>query len=734
MATPDEHPTRGIRKPGANPGSVRQGRSWFFGIGINRYLHFPSLNNAVKDVEDLQAVLAEDYELDDDHVITLFDEQATRENIIIQFDRLVEEVKPEDRLLIYYSGHGHLNPRTEKGYWIPHDAEKDNTSDYVRNSTVLGYLEDIDSLHTLLISDSCFSGSLFVRGASRSADALEELEERRSRWALCSGRHDEEVYDGDPGQNSPFAASILETLRTNRYARLNVAKLIDRVISMTRANYRQLPEGNPLYGVGHKGGQYVFRLRASEENFWQQCRASHTLPAYNDYLERFPQGQYAEEALQHIRTLEEEQEWQRVRSLDRIYAYQQFLRSFSGGAHAAAARDRITALERGTPVDLPPPPKQERKSAAESGTANNRQDAVPAGGQPPAWRRYLPYAALALLGLAAALWLLSRDNEPAASEVPPAIEVEKERPAVTEESVLSSERQQAETPVAKPREEPVEREPAAPATDDREAKAWAMALRRDDAETYRRFIEAFPDSRHRAAAEQALAALQSRSEQEAAGQEKRAWEAARRENSIEAYRRYQQAYPGGLYFADAGKMIRELSAAAAAPERPYKEGKVTIGSFAYRVIQPAEGPAWMAENLREPTSGSACYDGQDANCARYGRLYSWQEADQLCRKLGWRLPTEKEWRSLAAQLGAANPSDDKQAFQALVNGGFDPAAGGLRSQSGMFSDLDRQGFYWTATKGKNGEMVYVNFFLRYKMMRSEDLPVTNGMSCRCVKN
>ena len=26
-----------------------------------------------------------------------------------------------------------------------------------------------------------------------------------SRWGICSGRHDQEVYDGEPGKNSPFA-------------------------------------------------------------------------------------------------------------------------------------------------------------------------------------------------------------------------------------------------------------------------------------------------------------------------------------------------------------------------------------------------------------------------------------------------------------------------------------------------------------------------------------------------
>ena len=41
---------------------------------------------------------------------------------------------------------------------------------------------------------------------------MEELERIPSRWAICSGRHDEEVYDGEPGKNSPFTECILEVL------------------------------------------------------------------------------------------------------------------------------------------------------------------------------------------------------------------------------------------------------------------------------------------------------------------------------------------------------------------------------------------------------------------------------------------------------------------------------------------------------------------------------------------
>jgi hypothetical protein len=235
---------------------------WFFGIGIDRYREFPQLANAVKDVEDVIALLTAEYGLDAEHTIRLHNEDANEENIIDVFDRLPGMVGENDSLLIYYSGHGHFNPQIEMGFWIPSDARRGKTSRYVRNSTIRDYLKAIKSRHTLLISDACFSGSLFVQGASRSSAALHELESIPSRWAICSGRHDEEVADGKPGGNSPFTASILDVLRTNRNESLNVAKLADRVIEQTRSNYEQLPEGSPLHGVGHKGGQFVFHRAA----------------------------------------------------------------------------------------------------------------------------------------------------------------------------------------------------------------------------------------------------------------------------------------------------------------------------------------------------------------------------------------------------------------------------------------------------------------------------------------
>jgi hypothetical protein len=63
----------------------------------------------------------------------------------------------------------------------------------------------------------------------------------------------------------------------------------------------------------------------------------------------------------------------------------------------------------------------------------------------------------------------------------------------------------------------------------------------------------------------------------------------------------------------------------------------------------ADGKQWMTENLNVNAGGSYCYADAEPNCRRYGRLYTWESAQQACQSLGggWRLPTTDEWRNLA---------------------------------------------------------------------------------------
>ena len=53
---------------------------------------------------------------------------------------------------------------------------------------------------------------------------------------------------------------------------------------------------------------------------------------------------------------------------------------------------------------------------------------------------------------------------------------------------------------------------------------------------------------------------------------------------------------------------------------------------------------WMAENLNCDVRG-VCYDYDSENCEKYGRLYTWEAANNVCPS-GWHLPSDDEWTTL----------------------------------------------------------------------------------------
>ncbi len=237
-------------------------KSWFLGIGIDRYVHFTDLKNAVRDVRAMHRVLIEQYDIDES--ITLYNEVATRRNIFRQFTQLQEQIGPDDKLLVFFSGHGFMASGT--GYWVPHEAELDAEYDFLPNSQLKDHLRRIRARHVLIVSDSCFSGSLLAEGPTKSSLPEKRLLQIKSRYGICSGRDNEVVWDGPAGSHSPFANSMLAVLQQNQQLMLRASILADEVLNRTTVQYRQLPRHGRLFDVGDEGGQYVFRLRTRDEH------------------------------------------------------------------------------------------------------------------------------------------------------------------------------------------------------------------------------------------------------------------------------------------------------------------------------------------------------------------------------------------------------------------------------------------------------------------------------------
>lgn len=232
---------------------VAKARNFLFVVGINDYEHWPKLNNAVKDANDITSTLLKQYNFDFGNVTLLKNEQATRSNIYKSLRSLIEQVTPQDNLLVYFSGHGYFDGVLNEGYWIPVDAKVNNSGDYLSNSDILKLIGNIDSQHTFLIADACFSGSLFSESKRGYA---ENVEKYKSRWGLASGRL-EVVSDGEIGKNSPFATATIKFLSDNAKDKFAISELIQYVKMKVAETSDQTPIGNPLKAPGEEGGEMV---------------------------------------------------------------------------------------------------------------------------------------------------------------------------------------------------------------------------------------------------------------------------------------------------------------------------------------------------------------------------------------------------------------------------------------------------------------------------------------------
>jgi uncharacterized protein (TIGR02145 family) len=163
----------------------------------------------------------------------------------------------------------------------------------------------------------------------------------------------------------------------------------------------------------------------------------------------------------------------------------------------------------------------------------------------------------------------------------------------------------------------------------------------------------------------------------------------------------------------------------------------------YAVKKMPDGKIWMTENLKVKIPESYCYDNKDANCEKYGRLYTWKVAQDVCKLLGegWRLPTNEDWEYLGKKYGGirTDSSDGKAAYSALIPGGkaeFNLQFAGGRNVDSIpgYGRQDAHGFYWTATEVDSTHAWFYNFGTGAKIMnRHSHGEKGEAFAVRCIK-
>jgi predicted nucleic acid-binding Zn-ribbon protein len=234
-------------------------------IGNNSYDHLPRLDTAINDAQALEDVLRDKYGFQTRLLIN-----ATRADILVALNEYRASLEPEDSLLIYYAGHGELDQRNLRGYWLPVNAERNNTTEWISDQMITDQISLMAARHVLVVADSCYSGVMTrnsgLRLVAKGGEAaelkrLEKLAKLPSRTVLTSGG-EQPVLDGGGGAHSIFANHLIEILTRNERV-LEGSSLYDTLFDRVRGGAAQFgidqsPRYSMLADAGHLNGEFLF--------------------------------------------------------------------------------------------------------------------------------------------------------------------------------------------------------------------------------------------------------------------------------------------------------------------------------------------------------------------------------------------------------------------------------------------------------------------------------------------
>jgi WD40 repeat protein len=154
----------------------------------------------------------------------LFDAEATRTNIEVAFNQIINQARPQDALIFYYAGHGAMSLSGDGPadfYLVPHDViriygDGDGlTTNGIAARTLSELLKSVRAQKQLIILDACESGgaleAISMRGAAEEK-AIMQLARAVGVTVLASAGQDQIATEFDELGHGVFTYALLKGL------------------------------------------------------------------------------------------------------------------------------------------------------------------------------------------------------------------------------------------------------------------------------------------------------------------------------------------------------------------------------------------------------------------------------------------------------------------------------------------------------------------------------------------
>lgn len=152
---------------------------------------------------------------------------------------------------------------------------------------------------------------------------------------------------------------------------------------------------------------------------------------------------------------------------------------------------------------------------------------------------------------------------------------------------------------------------------------------------------------------------------------------------------------------------------------------------------------WTAENLNVKTdSGSWCYNDNEINAEKYGRLYNWETAKKLCPE-GFRLPTIEDYYKLIKFYGTYDIAGEKLKSTKLWNepskgnadiNSFNALPAGFYNAQESFFGENVETKFWTSSERGIDNSYFISLYFDNSEVIDDVHHKRYGLSVRYIKN
>ena len=243
-----------------------------FIIGINNYKNINSLEYAENDAKSIKEILMKEYNYKEENIIMLLGKEASKENILNNYSKFINETCDNDSLLFYYAGHGetYMGIQGNEGFLVPYDGTQENWNTLIGWKEIIAKSSLIKAKHIFYVIDACYSGLALSRGpAFASSRFLTDILSRPARQVLTAGKGDQKVADakGPLASHSLFTGYFLKGLQgeaSNENGIITANMLIAYVTNKVGndSNSFQTPQAGEIFG----DGDFIFKANFNNKD------------------------------------------------------------------------------------------------------------------------------------------------------------------------------------------------------------------------------------------------------------------------------------------------------------------------------------------------------------------------------------------------------------------------------------------------------------------------------------